>query len=141
MPKFVKGQSGNPSGKKPGTKSKRTLLGEQLLNEHGEEIIKVVIDKAKAGDPGCLKLLLPRLIPARRGAPVQFDLPDMSSAAGLNQAVDQVLEAVASGQISPQEASEIGSILTIKRQIIETADLEVRLEALELLGGVSGGAK
>ena len=37
---WKKGQSGNPAGKKPGTRHKATILAERLLDGQAEELIQ-----------------------------------------------------------------------------------------------------
>src|SRR5216684_3551706 len=48
--RFLPGQSGNPAGKRPGTRNRATLIREAFAE--GEEMVvaRAVIDKAKAGD-------------------------------------------------------------------------------------------
>jgi len=59
--------SNNHGGARPGSGrpkgSTNNLKFRELLNLHGEEIIQVVIDKARSGDIACLKLCFERLIP------------------------------------------------------------------------------
>ena len=48
MSKFTKGQSGNPAGRPPGSRSFQTQL-RAALEEHGEEILEKLIERAKRG--------------------------------------------------------------------------------------------
>ena len=69
------GQSGNPAGKKPGTKNKLTLYREAVLMKQEKkmlqefpEIIGVLMEKAKQGDMTAMKLYLERVMAAKRVA-------------------------------------------------------------------------
>jgi hypothetical protein len=55
---WKKGESGNPAGKKPGTRHKATLAVERLLDGEGEELTRKAIELAKDGDLTALKLCL-----------------------------------------------------------------------------------
>jgi len=74
-------------------------------------------------------------MPARKDTPVTISLPSIDSATGLVDAGKAILAAVATGEITPNEAEALMSLIERQRRIVETADLEVRLAALE------GGAK
>jgi hypothetical protein len=50
---------GNP-GRKPGSKNKTTLMGQALLKEAEEDLLRKAIEMAKAGDGPMLKFLLDR---------------------------------------------------------------------------------
>ena len=65
--RFQKGQSGNPSGKPPGTRARVTVLAEKLIEDQHDDIMKAVIERAKGGDPTAMRLCVERLIPARKG--------------------------------------------------------------------------
>ena len=62
MSKFVKGQSGNPSGRPIGSKNKCTQFRE-LLEDDLPELVSVLRDKALEGDMHAMRLLLERLVP------------------------------------------------------------------------------
>lgn len=63
---WVKGQSGNPSGRPKGAKNKTTLAAESLLKDHAEAITQKVIDLALQGDLLALKMCMDRLLPLPR---------------------------------------------------------------------------
>lgn len=67
---FQKGQSGNPSGKPPGTRHKTTMLAEKRMQDDAKDIVKVVLEAAKGGDMTAARLILERIAPVRRGRPV-----------------------------------------------------------------------
>ena len=62
MPKFTKGQSGNPAGRPIGSKNKCTQFRE-LLEDDLPELVSVLREKALEGDMNAMRLLLERLVP------------------------------------------------------------------------------
>lgn len=65
MPKFVKGQSGNPSGRKPGRKSHVSRELEKIVKAGGGKVAREIAQKLTAmtleGNTQAAKLLLDRL--------------------------------------------------------------------------------
>ena len=55
---WEKGQSGNPAGKKPGTRHKATILAERLLDGQAEELIQQCVQKALDGDSTAMRLCI-----------------------------------------------------------------------------------
>ena len=65
MPKFVKGQSGNPTGRKPGSKAHVSRELEKIVKAGGGKVAKRIAEKLTemtlAGNTQACKLLLERL--------------------------------------------------------------------------------
>src|SRR5271165_5322197 len=78
---FVAGQSGNPAGRKPGTRNRRTVLIQAMLEDEGEAVARRVIEAALGGDMIAARLVLERIVPPRRERAVAFGLPPLRSAA------------------------------------------------------------
>ncbi|MEM6623660.1 MAG: DUF5681 domain-containing protein [Pseudomonadota bacterium] len=131
MSRFKKGKSGNPAGKPRGTRHRATLAVEALLEGEAETLTRKAIELAKTGDTTALRLCLERLAPVRRDAPVSFDAPAMESATDATKALGAILEAVASGDLTPSEASSLSGLIDAFRKTLETEDLERRITALE----------
>ena len=131
--KWKKGQSGNPAGKKPGTRHRATLAVEKLLDDEGEELTRKAIELAKDGDLTALKLCLERICPPRKSRPIRIDLPNVNTADGVSQAQMTTVQAVAEGEITPEEGKMLADILEARRRSIETQDHEERLNKLEEL--------
>jgi hypothetical protein len=122
--------AGNP-GKPKGARHKTTLAIEALLDGEAEELTRVAIEKAKAGDMIALRLCLDRLAPARKDRHISFALPKIEQAADAVKASLAIVEAVAAGEITPSEAGELTRVLESYARILETADHEERLKRLE----------
>ena len=65
MPKFTKGQSGNPAGRKPGRKSHVSRELEKIVKAGGGKVARQIAEKLTAltldGNTQAAKLLLDRL--------------------------------------------------------------------------------
>lgn len=131
MAKFEKGKSGNPAGKPKGARHRTTLAVEKLLEGEAEELTRKAIELALGGDVTALRLCLERIAPARKDAPVTFEMPEMKSAADAAAAVGAILESVAAGHLSPDEARSIAPLIETFRKTLETEDLERRISELE----------
>jgi hypothetical protein len=94
-----------------------------------------VVEAAKGGDMRAADILLRRLWPERKGRPVNVELPALDGARGVAAALGAVAEAVAGGDLSPEEGQAVASVLETQRRAIETAELEARIAALETRTG------
>jgi hypothetical protein len=128
---FKKGQSGNPSGKRKGTRSAITLAAEAMLDGEGKALTRKAIDMALAGDTTALRLCLERLLPPRKDRPVRLTLPPIKTAADAAGAMAAIVDAVGRGEITAAEGREVGSIVEIFVRALEAGDFERRLAALE----------
>jgi hypothetical protein len=128
---FRKGRSGNPSGKPAGTRHRATQLAEKLLSDDIEGVVRSVVNAAKGGDMTAARLVLERILPVRKGKPVIFEIPMITKPSDVITATGSLLEAMASGKLSPEEASAAASVIEAHRRVIETADLDARLTAVE----------
>src|SRR5712691_1165149 len=72
---FTPGQSGNPAGRPPGARNKRTLALEALFNAEAEETVKEIIERAKRGEPAAMRLCMERAVPTGRNRPLAIALP------------------------------------------------------------------
>ncbi|NNM55852.1 DUF5681 domain-containing protein [Acidocella sp.] len=129
--RFKPGQSGNPAGKPRGSRHRVTMLAEKLMSDDAEAIVKAVLDAAQKGDMSAARLVLDRIAPARKGSVVMLDLPPVSDAAGVTQALAAVVQAMAAGEIAPDEAQAVSAVLEGQRRAIETVELERRIAELE----------
>ena len=128
---FKKGQSGNPRGKKPGTRNKATMAAQALLEGDLEAITKICVERAKGGDMVACKLILDKLIPNRRERAIDLQLPKLGGSAEIPQALADILVAVAQGKITPGEGHTVAALLETYRKSLETEELLERIVALE----------
>lgn len=132
MTKYLPGESGNPNGKKPGTLNKRTQLA-KLLEPHAEELIEKAVELARSGDVNALRLCLERLIPKVKDECISFVLPveRLTEIAGLLDSNSSIIQAVAEGEITPEQGQTFSALITSQYKLIVDAELKQRLEAIE----------
>src|SRR5260221_4266900 len=123
--RFVPGQSGNPAGKRPGTRNRATILAEALRCGEAENIARVVIDKAVAGDAVAARFCLDRLTPRSRGRAIRLQLPEGESAGGEVVAMfNSALRAMAAGDITPDEAVTVARFLEGRYRVLRAWQME-----------------
>jgi len=132
---FQLGQSGNPAGRPQGSRNKATLAMEALMDGEVESITRKAIDLALEGDTTALRLCLERILPPRKSRPVNITLPEVKTAEGVAEAQAAVVQAVADGELTPEEGTAITNILEARRKTIETQDHDSRISALEARKG------
>jgi hypothetical protein len=128
---FQKGQSGNPAGRKPGSRSRASLWIESITPENRDAIHTKMTRLALRGDRQVLKMYVDRADPPRKGAPVRFPLPAIKTTGDVVTALAAIAAAMAKGLLSPSEALEVAGIVELQRRAIETQEIETRLHALE----------
>jgi hypothetical protein len=128
---FPPGKSGNPKGKPRGARSQTTLMAEKLMSDDADESVKAVIAAAKGGDIPAARLILERISPVRKGRPVQLNMPTVQTASDVAAAMAALTTAMASGDVTPDEAMTVAGVFEMRRKAIETAELEARISELE----------
>jgi hypothetical protein len=124
---FEKGNPGRPRG----SRNKTTELAERLMAKDVEGVVDAVITAAKTGDMTACRIILDRLVPIRRGRPVEITLPPAIDAIGVADASAEVVAAVGAGELTPEEGRTLAQILEARRRAIETSEHERRLEVIE----------
>jgi hypothetical protein len=130
---WAEGQSGNPAGRPRGSRNRLTKACADLLGDAAPDIMERLIKMAGKGHPVALKLCVERMLPARaaRDRWVELAVPVVAQASDLVTAAAAVIERAAAGEITLSEAKEFMALIDSQRRAIETADLAVRIEALE----------
>ena len=133
MPKqlFVKGQSGNPKGKPKGVRHSATQITYALIEGNLQEVLETVVERAINGDMTACRMILDKVLPNTKDRPVTIDLPEINDLNGVGFAQAEILQAVATGDITPNEGERIASIVEARRRSLETIDLEARISQLE----------
>lgn len=129
--RFKPGQSGNPAGKPKGTRNKASLLIEELLEGEADSIGRKAIEMAKNGDTTAIRLCLERIVPPRKDRHIPFALPEMKEPTDAAKGMAAIAGAVAAGDLTPSEASELTKLVEGYARVLEAVDFEARLRALE----------
>jgi hypothetical protein len=121
-------KSPNPAGRPPGPSKQQKLLRRML--DEANDVLDAVLAKAKDGDPASAGLIFGRILPVLRAQSqtVQFDFDPSLPVA---RQVEQVLAAIASGQIAPDLGQQIVSAIGTLSNIRATEELSERLAILE----------
>lgn len=125
--RFRKGVSGNPKGKKRGTKNKRTAWNELLIPIH-DDLFGVICEQALEGCRASQRLLAERIWSPLRSVSLPLPL-------GVGTDGDAILKAVQTGTIDPDTAKILLDMLLTRAKISEFTDLERRIRALEKENG------
>jgi hypothetical protein len=128
---FAKGNSANPARKPKGARHRATLIAEALIDGQAEELVQRAVAMAMGGDASTMRALLDRLVAPRKERVVTIELPKIEKASDLIAASAALLGAVASGELTPAEASAMSATIGNVAQAIEVASNAERLTALE----------
>jgi hypothetical protein len=128
-PGFQPGVSGNPKGRPVGSRNRKNIVAKEFEKD-GSKVARVVMDAALGGDMQACNMVLQRLSPPlrSRAEKVMFELdPDKP----LAEQAQQVLTAVAAGDIDPETGKLLIDAIGAFAGIKQVDDLEARLAALE----------
>lgn len=133
---FPKGVSGNPAGRKPGSKNNLTLLREHLSTpDLLKDVLAKTVERAKDGDVQALKLLLDRLWPVQRSTLPAADVSPSDDT--LTAQGSAVLHAMLNGQIAADVGTAMLQGLQGQAKIIESEQLAERVAELERLASLN----
>jgi len=141
---FEKGRSGNPGGRRRGSRNKVTLAAAALLAGESEALTRKAVEMALGGDPTAMRLCMERVLPPCRERTVKFSLPPIEAARtgkscgpsphDVSMAMDAVTSALARGEITPGEAETIAGVVDTFVRAIETTKKDgSRFNLLQIL--------
>src|SRR5437763_15133958 len=119
--KFQKGHSGNPAGRPVGARNRMPAAIARLIDQHADNLADRLVERAYRGDRDAMKLCLDQ-VATRRGAPVPLDLPRLETAADAVEAGTMIMEAVATGDLTPDEASDHFKLLAALTKILKASE-------------------
>lgn len=130
MTKFVKGRSGNPKGKPPGTLARSTKLM-QSVEADIPAILQSVVELARNGDMQAARIILERAIPARKASAEPLVMLGVEQAETLTDKAHALMQAIARGEVAPDVGGQLLAALGNVAKAIEIDELDRRLSALE----------
>ena len=86
-------------GRPRGSRNKNSLLTRELLDRHGEALVRKAVVQALKGDVPMLRTLLAHILPRRTDPPVKTGPLPMGTAEEISQSSQAVLQQVASGKM------------------------------------------
>ena len=124
---FAKGNAGRPSG----SLNKATVAAQALLDGEAEALTRKAVEMALEGNMAALRLCLERICPPRKERPLAVELPAIEGVAGLPHLTSVILSAVGKGELETGQAAVLASLVTNYGKVLELAELEKRIKALE----------
>lgn len=107
------------------------MAAQALLQGEAERLTRVAIERALQGDATALRLCLERLVPPPKDAPIRFAMPRLKTAADAAAAAGTIVAAVSGGELTPAEGAHVMGLIADFRRVLEVAELERRICALE----------
>src|SRR5262249_42236804 len=130
---FVKGQSGNPAGRRKGSRNRVTELAEELAGAGVEGMTRRLIAEASLGNGAAMRLYSDRIWPKRRGAPIKFEMPPVRSLADVPVAHAAICRGVTDGELSVEEFEMLSRGVNHMKRSLDEAEIDARLERHEAM--------
>ena len=128
---FKKGNK-HGRGRPGGSKNKVTIAAEQVLVTEAGTIARKAADMALEGNPTMIKLVLERVVPIKKSVPAKLEgLPAIDNAASAHQLTGFLLDAMATGKLSPVDGEAYSRVADKHIEALKVNDLESRLRQLE----------
>ncbi len=129
--RFQKGQSGNPKGKPKGARNRTTMIAQDLLGGEVEALVRKVVNLALDGDLTCLRICLERLVPPKKDAPIEMDIPEILAVADIPKLLAAIAAKLGDGGITPSETVTLINLTNALSKSLEVVELGQRVSVLE----------
>jgi len=120
--RFQPGHSGNPAGRPRGSRNRRTIIVEKLLDDSAGDLTSVAISRATAGDPAALRACMDRVAPRPRHRLLDFPLPELVTLADTPGAINAIAQGLAHGELHLEEAAAL--MRTVREFMLALAAVE-----------------
>jgi hypothetical protein len=74
-------------------------MAQELAEGHAEQIFQKVVDLALADDVSCLRMMLDRIYPPRKGQPVNVVMPPINTSRDVFPAIASIWTAIREGRL------------------------------------------
>jgi hypothetical protein len=120
-------------GRPPGSRNKTTVMAQQLLNKHAEDVVRKVLTMGlRDGDMSALKLCMDRVVPVLREPLAKLGNLPTATAAEVSKSTQKVVQGLAAGKLPMGQALAMSELLEKRRRAIETENFDERLRTLEV---------
>jgi hypothetical protein len=113
---WIRGQSGNPAGRPPKRAHVAHYVARSLIGRKAVLLTQKQIDLALAGNATMLRLCHQSIVPPRREAPIDLQLPPIQQRDDLKNMMLAVADAAARGTITSAQA---GALVRMLAAILE----------------------
>jgi hypothetical protein len=124
------------NGRPRGSRNHKHKILQRIAQAHAVPLIESVIAAAEAGDMLAAKIVLDRIWPRPRTAPITIDLPETATPAELKTAMHQVLGRIASGELTTDDGA---ALVATMKDIITAYALDARAPAASAPGLLVAG--
>jgi hypothetical protein len=128
--KWKRGESGNPRGRKVGSKDRRSALRD-VLGAELPAIVARLVDAAKVGDVQAASLLLSRCLPSLRPSRELVEVPGLKADRTPTEVATALISAATRGELPSDAAAELVAALGSVARLREVDELAARIAALE----------
>ncbi len=128
--RFAKGNKIS-KGRSVGSRNKATLLAQSQMADRLPEVIDKLLESALNGEVAAQKVIIERLVPVMRDAPIKVQLPIITTIGDLPKASQAILDATAGGDITPNESLLLSRLLGNHVKLLEVSDIDERIKVLE----------
>ncbi len=118
-------------GRPRGSRNKRTLIGKELLEEHGDALVRKTLVLALQGDTVLLRALLPYILSRPKDLPVATGPLPMTTVDDLAKTFETVMDSIATGHLPLDQGQGIIHLLEVRRHLIQTEEFDARIKKLE----------
>jgi hypothetical protein len=101
--RFQPGQSGNPAGRPPGARNKKTIAMEEELAARAHEAVDRIVLFAKGGNAAAMRICAEWVRPTGTNRPLELELPEVQCSDDARVVLNIVLAAFACGAITVRQ--------------------------------------
>jgi Family of unknown function (DUF5681) len=105
--KFQPGESGNPAGRPPGARNKKTIAMEEYFVARAQRAVDRILFLAEGGHPVAMRICAERAMPTGTNRGLALELPKIRCADDAQAALDMVLEAFGREAITVRELPSV----------------------------------
>jgi hypothetical protein len=98
------------------------------------------LPRTRKSRTGRTALLIDRVIPSRRGAPVSFHIRPLKTPEDCALAYADLLDDAGAGRLTPEEAQTISAIVAKRAELFASVELAAEIEALKVQLAALGSA-